>query len=289
MTLLINGRIETQLPMAQRAMDYGDGIFETMRYENSVVALWPYHLSRLMRGAEQLGIDQDKVQIEEEMQLMLQQLQTQNQNEGIIKLRLIRGGDQRGYAPQSNLENWRMFECHSALPLWGQSERALVCDLRLALQPQLAGIKHLNRLEQVMAAREVAKAGALSGSESDSGAITAGIMLDRRDMLRCGVDSNLFVELDGLVFTPSIQQSGVLGVFRSYAIDMLKQMGVSVMEQDMDLSILAECSGVWLTNAVKGIRSVDSVLGVGQWSYADSSALSEFQNFAAESLQVTNS
>lgn len=283
MTLLINGRIETQLPAAQRAMDYGDGIFETMRYENSVVALWPYHLSRLMRGAEQLGIDQDKLQIEAEMQLMIEQLRAQNQNksqsQGIIKLRLVRGGDQRGYAPQQNVENWRIFEWHDNLPDWGRSERAVVCDLRLALQPELAGIKHLNRLEQVMAAREVA----------ESNAITAGIMLDRRDMLCCGVDSNLFVELDGLVFTPSIQQSGVLGVFRSYAIDMLKQMGVSVMEQDMDLSIMAECSGVWLTNAVKGIRAVDSVLGVGQWSYAESSALSRFQIFAAKSLQVTNS
>ena len=278
MTLLINGRIETQLPAVQRAMDYGDGIFETMRYENSLIALWPYHLSRLMRGAEQLGIDQAKTQIEEEMQLMIGQLQAQSQSEGIIKLRLIRGGDQRGYAPQKNVQNWRIFEWYDNLPDWGRSERALVCDLRLALQPQLAGIKHLNRLEQVMAAREVAESG-----------LSSGIMLDRRDMLRCGVDSNLFVELDGLIFTPSIQQSGVLGVFRSYAIDMLKQMGVSVMEQDMDLSILAECSGVWLTNAVKGIRAVDSVLGVGQWSYSESSVLSEFQNSAAQSLQVTNS
>ena len=251
-----------------------------MRYENGAVALWPRHLARLMEGATRLSIDQAEAQIESEMQFFVQRLLAEGSEQGVIKLRLIRGGDRRGYTPEPSAEHWRIFEYSDELPEWGKPETAIICSQRLASQPQLAGIKHLNRLEQVLAAKEV--------STSDA---STGIMLDQRGMLGCGIDSNLFVEMRSTetkseVLTPSLTHSGVRGVLRSYAIDRLKHMNFSIVEQDIDPSLLGQCSGLWLGNAVRGLRPVESLSGVGEWT-AESVIMKSLQSDLRRSLRVT--
>lgn len=264
MTFLINGQIADQLPPMRRAMDYGDGLFETMRYEQGVIALWPYHLSRLMLGVEKLGIDQAEPQVELEKNYFLQQLNGLNLNQGVIKLRLVRGGEKRGYAPQAqsnghrNIENWRIFEFSPDLPEWGKTESTIICQQRMAAQPQLAGIKHLNRLEQVLAAAELSKV--------EDGSVSNGLMLDQQGNLCCAVDSNLYLEMEGKILTPLLEQGGVQGVFRSYMLDQLKQMNIAVEETSLNPSLLSQCSELWLTNAVKGLRQVSAVQGQASWS-----------------------
>ena len=275
MTLLVNGQRETQLPAARRALDYGDGLFETMRYENGQVSLWTYHLARLVEGAERLAIDQSSIQIVDEMQQMLDHLHSQSLTEGVIKLRLIRGGDQRGYAPQVQVEHWRIFEFFEFLPEWGEAETAILCTQKTGLQKQLAGLKHLNRLEQVMAAKEV--------SESQA---STGIMLDHQDSLCCAIDSNLYIEIEGKIVTPALEQSGVRGVFRSYAFDQLEKMGISVVAEDVDISLLSGCSGLWLSNAVKGLRPVQSVAGIASWPNPESPILKSLQENTRQALQI---
>jgi 4-amino-4-deoxychorismate lyase len=276
MTLLVNGRFQPEMPTARRALDYGDGLFETMRYESGSVELWRYHLSRLQLGADRLGILQDVGTIETEMQQFLEYLHAQDISKGVIKLRLIRGGDQRGYAPEANSEHWRIFELFEGLPQWGMAETAMLCDHRLAIHPQLAGIKHLNRLDQVLAAKEVVEA-----------PVSTGLMLDAQGSLRCGIDSNIYLELQDKILTPPLNNSGVAGVFRSYMIDTLCiDLDIPLVEQEIDLKQLASSSGLWLSNAVKGLRPVGSILGLAEWKEPFSPLLSKVQMTARNSLQV---
>lgn len=278
MTIFINGRLDTQLPNARRAMDYGDGLFETMRFETGDVALWPYHLERLAEGLDRLAINQSIESIESEFKGLLELLRSEGRSAGVIKLRIFRGGGRRGYAPEPEIENYRVFEWAAELPPWGQAERAMLCNQRVAHHPQLAGIKHLNRLEQVLAAREV----------EQSGHVSAGIMLDYRGMLCCGVDSNLFVEHKGQIFTPKVEESGVNGVFRRYAIQHLTEMNIQVQEEDIDPSILQNCDGLWLSNALRGLRPVLNLSEIADWSNSVSPILENLQSRLHQSLRVTS-
>lgn len=278
MTIYINGQLSNHLPSARRALDYGDGLFETMRFEGGRVALWPYHLARLAEGLERLAINQSIDSIETEFQKLLTGLDSEGQSAGVIKLRVFRGGDRRGYAPEPGAENYRVFEWAAEVPHWGDAETAMLCTQRVAHQPQLAGIKHLNRLEQVLAAREVE----LSQS------YTTGIMLDYRGMLCCGVDSNLFIEDKDQVFTPRIEESGVNGVLRRYAIEQLAEMDVPVQEEDIDPSILQDCDGLWLSNALRGLRRVKYVSEFADWSASASPLLEDLQARLRQSLGITS-
>ncbi len=278
MTLLVNGRLQSEVPAASRALNYGDGLFETMRFESGGIALWRYHLSRLALGADRLSITQNPDLIESEMQSFLTHLATQGIHQGVIKLRLIRGGDQRGYAPEANREHWRIFELFEGLPEWGTAETAMLCEHRLAIHPQLAGIKHLNRLDQVLGAAEVAEA-----------SVSTGLMLDVAGALRCGIDSNIYLEVDGRIITPPLAESGVLGVFRSYMIDTLCiDLDISIVEQEIDRKQLASCLGLWLSNAVRGLRPVSSMPGLAEWNAPYSPLLSKLQLAAQDSLKVVH-
>ena len=278
MRIYINGQPSNQLPSARRALDYGDGLFETMRFERGRVALWPYHFARLAEGLDRLGINQSTDSIENEFQELLTRLISEGQAAGVIKLRIFRGGNRRGYAPEPAAENYRVLEWTDELPSWGDEETATLCTQRVAHQPQLAGIKHLNRLEQVMAAREIEQ------SQSSS----AGLMLDYRGRLCCGLDSNLFIEDKGQIFTPRIEESGVKGVFRRYAIEQLAEMDVQVQEEDIDPSILQDCDGLWLSNALRGLRRVKYVSEFADWSASTSPLLEDLQTRLRRSLGVTS-
>ncbi len=281
MVLQVNGQIETDMPSMGRALDYGDGLFETMRYEGGGVALGSYHLSRLKLGIDRLLLGQPLAQIEAELQAFIEYLVSAGQARGVIKLRLVRGGTQRGYQPESGATPWRVFEFFEGLPAWGQAEVAILCSQRVGQQSQLAGIKHLNRIEQVVAAMEVAE---VSNGKDSNSAITTGIMLDQQNRLCCGVDSNLFVEKDGKILTPTLKLSGVHGVFRRYLMD---QSDTEIVEQDMGPDILTECSGLWLSNALRGLRPVISLVGVSSWQYAQTSVLGSLREQLRFSLGVT--
>ncbi|MEQ9023419.1 MAG: aminotransferase class IV [Pseudomonadales bacterium] len=149
----INGEPGQQLPVDNRGLAYGDGLFETMRLIDKDIPLLNYHLTRLEKGASRLGLLLDRSKLDS---FIARVIPATGSGQNVLKLICVRSGSARGY--QSGASNVEILLRIS--PLKADSSPfepvAEVCFTRLACQPALAGIKHLNRLEQVLAARELA-------------------------------------------------------------------------------------------------------------------------------------
>ncbi|HRO63324.1 aminodeoxychorismate lyase [Thermomonas sp.] len=224
------------LSSANRGLNYGDGIFETMRVHHGTLPLWPRHLARLRTGAQRLGIGlPDPAFIEARISEHIASVDS-----GVLKLLLTRGDGGRGYAPTDCSEPVWMLSLHP-LPVSKDGLRLGWCETRLAIQPALAGIKHCNRLEQVLARAEVERAGA-----------DEGLMRDGDGLVVSATAANLLVLRDGRWWTPPVERCGVAGVLRGLLLESgraeITELGVETVET---ADALALCS------AVRGILRVE--------------------------------
>jgi 4-amino-4-deoxychorismate lyase len=123
--------------------------------------------------------------------------------------------------------------------------RVRVCGLRLGENPALAGIKHLCRLEQVLAQIE------LRGSEAQQG-----LLLDAGGRVVSGTSSNVFAVCDSEIVTPALTRCGIKGVMRRAVMAASAELGLSVSERDLTLSDILAAEEVFVTNALFGIWPV---------------------------------
>jgi 4-amino-4-deoxychorismate lyase len=242
----VNGSDLDTIAINDRGFAYGDGVFETILIQSHQPVLINAHLDRLQRGAEKLRIPLDRKVLEQE----ISQRSADFPAQGILKIIVSRGLGGRGYRPAKNNDTTRVLSFHP-LPDYGSEPVAagvnvFVCNQRLAIQPSLAGIKHLNRLEQVLASQEWPE-----------GDFMEGIMLDMNDHVIEGTRSNIFWVEAGQIFTPSLEQCGVAGIMRHY----LSQHLDAVLEiEDCTLSRLLNADEVFLCNSVFGVWPVKSIL-----------------------------
>ena len=229
---------------ANRGLAYGDGLFETMRVHHGEWPLWPRHLARLREGAKRLGIALPATGF-----LEARMTETiAGCDAGVLKLLLVRGDAGRGYAPAPDADAMWMLSLHP-LPASGlPGLRLHWCDTRLASQPALAGIKHCNRLEQVLAR-----------AEAESAGCDEGLMRDAEGAAVCATSANLLVRRDGRWLTPPIRDCGVAGVMRGW---LLGQGLVDVA--DLAPEAVETADALALCNAVRGILPV-AALGVRAW------------------------
>ena len=221
--------------IANRGLAYGDGVFETMRVHLGALPLWPLHLARFRAGADRLGIAlPDVAFIASRIAEM-----ASTTDSGVLKLLLTRGDGGRGYAPPAEaLPTWTLSQ--HALPLATSDLRLHDCKTRLAFQPALAGIKHCNRLEQVLARGECERAGC-----------DEGLMRDMAGNPVCATSANLLVLRDDRWITPPVDACGVAGVLRGW---LVAQGLVEVAALSPD--DVADADDLALCNAVRGILPV---------------------------------
>ena len=232
-----------------RGLAYGDGLFETMRAHRGDVPWWDAHWARLGRGAQRLRMPlPDEALVHEQATRLL------DGGDGVLKLIVSRGAGGRGYAPTPNAEpTWQL----STHPLPTPPRRGGLylrwCETRLAIQPALAGIKHCNRLEQVLARAEWQAAGAEERDADD------GLMCSMEGDVVSATAANLFVLHGGLWRTPLLDRCGVAGVCRQWLLDneRIEQVRLSVADVETADAIV-------LTNAVRGILPV-ARLGTRRW------------------------
>ena len=240
--ILINGKENETISVFDRGLQYGDGLFETMAVRNGKIYLWETHWQRLMSGCERLSITlPDKKTIEKEIALLCH-----NENQLVIKLIVTRGEGQRGY-PFSNTQNvTRILSSHAwpDYPEYYQSEGVAVryCETTLSENKKLAGIKHLNRLEQVLAR-----------NEWDSDEFQEGLMLTTQGHVVDGTMSNIFAVKDNMIFTPDLTLCGVAGVMRKTVIKLAKESGISVCEKQTSKTDLETADELFLTNSLFGV------------------------------------
>ncbi len=243
--ILVNGSPDACVSPADRGLAYGDGVFRTLLINNGQVVAWPEQYDRLAADAASLGIPMP------EASLLAGELDQVCQGvvDGVGKIVLSRGEGPRGYAPPAACVPTRIVSS-GKLPAWPEQWRingvnVRLCELRLAHQPRLAGIKHLNRLEQVLARAE--------WQDSD---IAEGILLDQEGWLVGGTMSNVVLWRAGALQTPVLDRCGVAGLTRSRLQRLAGQHGVTWQELRLRPQDLLQAEEVMLCNSVFGVWQV---------------------------------
>jgi 4-amino-4-deoxychorismate lyase len=246
--MLVNGIETHSIDVADRGLQYGHGLFETCRVVAGRIPLWTYHLARLSDGARRLGIAMDRRGVESDVA----QLST-GCAAALLKIIVTGGAAGRGYA-QTGTQCNRVV-ARFALPAPRRdADRVIVrlCKTRLSVQPALAGLKHLNRLEQVLA----------RGEWSDA-SVAEGLMCDVDGRLIEGTATNLFLLYPDHIVTAALQRCGVAGVMRRVLLETRPGIDMPIEVRDVSVDELRSADGCFLTNAVVGIWDVAHVKGIG--------------------------
>jgi 4-amino-4-deoxychorismate lyase len=244
---LVNGE-PIGVDPGDRGLAYGDGLFETMAAVDGSVPRLDLHLERLIAGCERLAIQcPPRASLERDVGRLVPP-----SGRGVVKIIVTRGSGARGYAPPAQSTPTRIV---SASPwpdypeaLYADGIRVRVCALKLGRNPALAGLKHLGRLEYVLAQLE------LRGAD-----VQQGLLCDARDLVVGGTSSNVFVVKSGSLRTPALTHAGVQGVMRRVVLAATRELGLHVDEAELTLGEVLAADEVFMTNAVFGIWPVKSL------------------------------
>jgi len=245
---IVDGIATPGIPADDRGLHYGDGLFETLAVIDGRALHWDRHLARLARGAVRLGLScPEAASWQADVALAL--AATPPQPRQVLKLVLTRGSGGRGYAPPPAAHPRRIVQL-SPWPQWPgdpalAGARLVLCATPLGRNPRLAGLKHLNRLEQVLGAAEVAAAGA-----------DEGLMFDGRDDLVEGTRSNVFVHHRGAWLTPALDQAGIAGILRELVLELAPAAGIAVRETRIPRALLAAAEEIVVCNSLAGLWPV---------------------------------
>lgn len=247
---LVNGVEGAGVSADDRGLQYGDGLFETMGVANGKVLRFDLHMARLAEGCHRLGMPMPPADlIATECARVLVGL-----GSAVVKLIVTRGPGPRGYGPPLQPTVTRIVNSTAAQVSEAEASRPIalrVCETRLGRNPRLAGIKHLNRLEQVLA-----------GAELREPLVDEGLMRSTDDRVVSATAANVFMVRNGRLLTPQISDCGVSGVMRDIVLRTAARLGLDVEVGDFTVADLERADELFLTNAVRGIRPVGMVENV---------------------------
>lgn len=263
----IDGQPSTTVHAEDRGLHYGDGLFETMVVRGQHLPLLGYHLERLALGCARLGL----VMPAEDLLQRELQAAAQDADGAILKLIVTRGVGGRGYAPPDQVVATRILLRYPRKEYpaehWQDGVRLRVCEMRLGRNRKLAGLKHLNRLEQVLARSE------WRGGEAE------GLMLDEAGLVIEGTMSNVFAELaPGVLATPAVDLCGVAGVMRRRLLERAGQAGLTLRVAELSLAELLQAREIFICNSVIGVWPVAAV---GERRFAVGSTTRRAQQWAS--------
>lgn len=241
----VNGVPDAAVAADDRGFAYGDGLFETVWLHRGHAPLWPRHMARLLDGCRRLHLPEpDPGRLWREVQAAATGLER-----GVARITWTRGRGPRGYVAAHDPQPTCVVSAAAHTPLatdwYHRGVRMHLCSTRLGLQPMLAGLKHLNRLEQVLAR-----------NEWHDETVGEGLMLDLEDRAICATAANIFAMHDGRLFTPDLSRCGVAGTARAELLDRCE-----VTVTDMTLPELLDADELFLTSAVRGIVPVRELVG----------------------------
>jgi 4-amino-4-deoxychorismate lyase len=245
----IDGVPADTLPADDRGLHYGDGLFETLIVRAGSVRFLEAHLTRLASGCRRLGIGFDAMAT---LRADIATAVSLAPREAVLKIIVTRGSAiRRGYAPEGHEVARRILSSWPASTM--PATPAAGVDLclsthRLDANPLLAGIKHLNRLVNVMAAAEASKAACFDG-----------VMLDGAGRVISGAMSNVFIVRGDRVMTPRVDQCGVAGVMRAVVLRECASLGIGVVETDLSPEDLFAADEAFITNVRIGVVPVRRV------------------------------
>lgn len=249
MTSRVDGQESETVALSDRGLQYGDGLFETILVRGGHPRLMEAHEQRLLRSAAILGISLESAPLRCRIRDFLHtEAGSRPVGDGIVKVLVTRGSGGRGYRPPADPSPRLILQWH-ALPSGIQKQReegiaVQLCRHPVSINPALAGLKHLNRLDQVLASRELTPP------------FEEGIMCDPDGHIVEGTRSNLFLVRDGVLQTPSLQRCGVGGIMKAEVVRQASLSAIPVQEIEAEPAALAQAREIFITNSIIGIVPV---------------------------------
>lgn len=240
--ILVNGEFKQTLEITDRGFQYGDGLFETIDVKNGQPVLLGRHLKRINTGSQRLNIPSlNPNLIETEIRQLCRDVER-----GIVKLIITRGIGGRGYRCPEVSKPTRILSTHPH-PNYPESFQqngitAIFCNTRLSLNPSLTGLKHLNRLEQVLAR-----------AEWNDHNIQEGLMLDMAGKVIEGTMSNLFYIKNNTLFTSAENHCAVAGIMRGLILELAQANGLSISNQLADKHAILQADELFVCNSIIGL------------------------------------
>ncbi len=239
--VLVNGEAAAGIDALDRGLQYGDGVFRTLKVVAGDVLWWQDQYDKLAGDCAALNIPcPNRSVLEAEIRMLVSE-----PGVGVVKVIVTRGAGQRGYAMPAQAAPTRIVMGFAGSGNENRDVRVRWCELRLSSQPRLAGIKHLNRLENVLARSEWNDAG-----------IAEGLLRDEAGSVICGTMSNLFIVEGGSLVTPELARCGVAGVARSRIIRAARHNGQAVKVERCSRERLLAAEGLFLCNSLIGVWRV---------------------------------
>jgi 4-amino-4-deoxychorismate lyase len=259
----VNGQTTDSVSAWDRGLAYGDGVFRTLRTEAGQPLWWEDQYTKLAADCSALMLD-----CPDQAALRAEVCQVAEAGQGVVKIVLTRGAGARGYALPTERATTRIV-AGSVLPPHAQNlddVHARWCELKLARQPRLAGVKHLNRLENVLAR-----------AEWDAPTIFEGLLCDDSGVVIGGVMSNVFWAKGRALFTPDLSQCGVAGVARMRLLRAAARLGIRIHIGRFLPAELLAADEVMICNSVMGVRRLarldDTIWSPAGWTPTLNNAL----------------
>ncbi|MFT5805884.1 MAG: 4-amino-4-deoxychorismate lyase [Moritella dasanensis] len=259
--MIINGVASQDVGIADRGFNFGDGHFTTIKMAAGQALLLDLHLARLQQACGVLAIT---FELWDELVAAITQ-QAQLLQDGVLKVTITRGEGGRGYSPQGcSSANW--FLQHRAIPAtyseWATSGiELMLCQYQQTVNPALAGLKTLNRLDQVMIKQEL-----------DANGMADGLVCSTDGYLIETSVANVFWVKAGKVYTPSTKRSGVEGVMKTHVLNLLNTLGFTLCTGDYTIADLQAADEIFITNSV---MEVVPVKAIAQGDFCDDLAVND--------------
>jgi 4-amino-4-deoxychorismate lyase len=250
---LINGSFDQTISVFDRGFSYGDGVFRTIKIRNGLPMSWPFHYQKLVADCAVIGIvcPSAELLMGDLQKLFEKELFSEDLTQ-VAKIIITRGEGERGYAPPTITVPTRVV-IKSGLPHYAESNykkgvQLHVCDLKLAAQPKLAGIKHLNRLENVLARMEWR-----------DDAIFDGLLLDQAgNVIECTM-SNVFARFGSELLTPDLSLCGVSGITRQRILGLGGVLGLNAGVKSLTLAQVLQADEIIICNSLFGAFQVTQI------------------------------
>lgn len=250
-SFLVNGMPTASIDAGDRGLAYGDGVFRTLAVRSGGALNWQRHCRLLARDCAAIGLacpDAD---------LLAAEVGRVAPADATVKIIVTRGASGRGYGYDEGATPTRIV---AAYPPFADADaaregvRVRRCALVLAEQPRLAGVKSLNRLENVLARAEWRDPG-----------IREGLLADGGGRLVEGTMSNVFLTLGARLVTPAITRCGVSGAQRERILDIARGEGIACEVRDVAFDELRGAGEVFLANSLIGVWPV---VALDDWRWA---------------------
>jgi len=244
--IIVNGVKTEYIHCMDRGLHYGDGVFETIKYFEGRLLFWDEHIKRMCSGARRLNMSSSEVQLfYKDIKSILAELSNRN---CIIKLIQTRGLGKRGYKYTNKQMPTRIVIIDEDI----EADKPHAVELRyckhsISINPSLAGIKHLNRLDNVLARNE------WRDEEQE------GLMLDMDENIVEGTMSNVFGIKNGTLYTPDLSRCGVEGIIRDQVLQIAAFKNIKIQINNIKKSDMVTMDEVFITNSIIGIRPVGKI------------------------------